>query len=180
MKRILLLSGFMLFLVVVKANAQVVEVSSFSYLNNLMHSDRTQTILLSASAIMSLNDYDYVGSNSKIIYGNKVVLDGWMKYSGFKVGHGKHLNIIDLTMQNFSHYEHSYSGRSIFLHEASLLATGMIDFMNNGAKEGGAVFVRNSTSNFNASVTNFKYNSAISGGGAIYIKDSNIILIVQQ
>jgi hypothetical protein len=48
----------------------------------------------------------------------------------------------------------------------------MIDFMNNGTKEGGAVFVRNSTSNFNASVTNFKYNSAISGGGASCLKHS--------
>ena len=174
MKRILLLSGFTLFFIAVKANAQAVEVSSFSYLNNLIHSDRSQIISLSAPVIMSVNDYDYVGSNSKIIYGNKMVLDGGMKYSGFKVGHGKHLNIIDLTMQNFCHYENSYSGRSIFLHEASLLATGMIDFMNNGAKEGGAIFVRNSTSSFNASVTNFKYNSAVSGGGAIYVKDSNI------
>jgi len=127
MKRILLLSGFALFFIAVKANAQAVEVSSFSYLNNLIHSDRSQIISLSAPVIMSVNDYDHVGSNSKIIYGNKMVLDGGMKYSGFKVGHGKHLTIIDLTMQNFCHYENSYSGRSIFLHEALLFATGMVD-----------------------------------------------------
>ncbi|MDR2252195.1 MAG: hypothetical protein LBD98_05210 [Endomicrobium sp.] len=124
MKRILLLSVFILFLIAVKVNAQAVEVSSFSYLNNLMHSDRSQTISLSASAIMSLNDYDYVGSNSKIIYGNKIVLDGGMKYSGFKVGHGKHLNIIDLTMQNFCHYKHFYSGRSIFCMKRRSLRQG--------------------------------------------------------
>ena len=90
MKRVLLLVS-LLFLVVIKVSAQVVEVFSFLYLNNLIHSNSSQAIslsvLISTSTIVAACDI-HVCPNLKVIYGNNVILGGVSKYFGFKVGLG--------------------------------------------------------------------------------------------
>ena len=135
------------------------------------------SVKISGSAIYSSHGHITFTRKSTVKFINNKVTGYW--HSGTLYSEYSHIsfegNSITLFWGNVAY--HSYGGAicSVTDSSTSFKENATIDFTNNTASCGGAIFISESSISFeDSSTTNFTYNTATDYGGAIYTEHSSI------
>ncbi|MCL2145074.1 MAG: autotransporter domain-containing protein [Endomicrobia bacterium] len=164
MKKIVMLVFIFCIAFTVKASAQEIYVSSFSYFQTLYQSAGAKTIVLT-NDITFTDDLGNMGGNL-YIYGNGTYLgtNSGTRYEGFNLSAGQ-----TLTLDNVS--EIRGVNCAIYASSANVSILNGISFNGNEANSGGAVYNVYSTMTFTNGDVIFDGNNAVdlyARGGAIY------------